>query len=305
MSGVDLFVVENFMTKDPFIISKDLKLTEVLKEFLKRGITASPVVDQHKNEILGMITELSLARCLLVYRLREQKKDRVAHYLDLLEPFVNIEQGEELAAVIKAMLKSPTKRVLITEGRQIKGILSPKDLLRFLGGESSSQHNLFQELEATKDQLKALSFEVKDLKKDLLHFEKMFMDSPYMMHAVDKSGTIVYANNMAHAALGYDPSELIGKSIYDIYSDAVLNEVKEGFHEVQEKGFHKLTYSAMKTKNREIIKVDIVSTALFDARGDFVHTISIWRKIDSEQMLRSLSGIIDHQDLVNLSSKPF
>ena len=49
----------------------------------------------------------------------------------------------------------------------------------------------------------------------------------------------------------------------------------------------------MMTKKQQKIRVDIASSALKDHHGKFIGTISVARVIDSDELLRTLHGVLN------------
>ena len=101
------------------------------------------------------------------------------------------------------------------------------------------------------------------------------------------------ANKKIHSALGYNESELLGKSFTDLYAKSMHHEALQGLNQIKENGSHNHIYSSMIKKNGEKLRVDIVSSALRDHDGKFIATISAAQEVDSENLLRALNGTLD------------
>ncbi len=285
----------DLMTPEPKMVGSGESLQDVIKLFLEHGITSSPVINP-VGEILGVLTELSLVKAYMLHKLKLVKNDRVGHHIDLLEPVSYISTDTPIPEVLRTMLSSPTHRLLVKNGEKIAGILSPKDLMRGMLGEANPMQNLRQKLKETETQLRDSLSAVKNLKENLKVYQRVFHETPYMMHAVDRDGKILMANKREHEILGYDNGALVGKTIFDVYSPPMHREAKKGLENVIETGHQNITYTSLMKKDGSTIRCDVVSSAIVDSEGKFISTISALRPIDAEELLRSLHGVLSESE---------
>ena len=286
----------DLMTPNPKMVGSGESLQDVIKLFLEQGITSSPVINP-MGEILGTLTELALVKAYMLHKLKLQKNDRVGHHIDLLEPISYITVDTPIPEALRAMLGSPTNRLLVkNENKKIVGIVSPKDLMRGMLGEANPMQNLRQKLKETETQLKESLFAVKNLKENLKVYQRVFHETPYLMHAVDRDGKILIANKREHETLGYKDGALIGKTIFDIYPPSMHKEAQAGLEKVIETGHHNMTYTSLLKMDGSTIRCDIVSSAILDNDGNFVSTISALRPLDAEELLRSLHGVLGESE---------
>ena len=285
----------NLMTPNPKMISSSSTLEDVLHVFLNNGITSSPVINP-LGEILGMLSEITLLKAFTLHKTKFQKSDKVGHHLELLDPVSFIPSTATLAEVLKEMLATPTHRILVkNEKNKIVGIISPKDIMRAMIGEANPNQNVREKLLETEEALKQSAKKIQSIEKTLEVYQKAFQETPYMMHAADVDGKILMANRCEHENLGYDEQELIGKSIYEIYPASMHTQVADGLKTIIEKGRHPLTYTTLVRKNGSLIRCDVTSSSLVDNDGKFKSTITVFRIIDSEALLRSLHGVVDEE----------
>lgn len=285
----------DLMTPNPKMVGSGESLQDVIKLFLDQGITSSPVINP-VGEILGALTELGLVKAYMLHKLKLQKNDRVGHHIDLLDPISYVDIDTPVSETLRAMLASSTHRLLVKSGKKIVGIISPKDLMRGMLGEANPMQNLREKLKETETQLRESLSTVKNLKENLKVYQRVFHETPYMMHAVDRNGKILMANKREHDALGYNNGELVGKTIFDIYSPAMHKEAQQGLEKIIETGRQNITYTSMIKKDGSTIRCDIISSAIVDSQGKFVSTISALRPIDAEELLRSLHGILSESE---------
>ena len=121
-------------------------------------------------------------------------------------------------------------------------------------------------------------------------------DAKSVLQSVGPNGGIILANEKRHEALGYEPGELLSKTIFDLYPPSVHKEAAAGLKKVMADGRHNLTYSSMVKKDGGIIRVDLASTSLRDENRPFLGTFPVSRQYGSDARLRSLHGLFEDED---------
>jgi PAS domain S-box-containing protein len=285
-------VAREFMTQQPLCLTVDTELREAMHIFLDHNITSAPVQDKN-GKLLGVLTELDLVKGILRHHIELEEHATIAKHMDLLEKASCVGENDTVTVVIKAIVQSTAHRVIVVDRIQrIVGIISPKDVLKIVFGEIKTSPNLQEQLKQALAKVEELSREVEFLSRDREQYEKLFLESPYMIHSVDYEGKIIMANRKIHDVLGYAQGELLGKSIYDIYPKGLHKEAKNGLESIIDKGFHGLTYTTMLTKEGAPKRVDLASSALRSKSGEFLATITISRLVDSDALLRALHGVV-------------
>ncbi len=99
---------------------------------------------------------------------------------------------------------------------------------------------------------------------------------PDMIHSVDTSGKIVYANRMVTSLLGHSTDDLYTMNIRQLYPPEILEAVEKGFQEVKETG-EKSVESLLMAKDGTRIPVEMRTLVLHDAHGSFAKTFTISR----------------------------
>ncbi len=132
-----MLIAKDLMTKDPIVLQSNDDPRAILKIFLEKRLTALPVADQGSN-ILGILSEMNLVKIMVQFA-ADGKGKKIGNYSSLFLPAIFVTESDNLGNVVKAMVGSSTHRVLVrNKMEKVIGIISPKDLLRVLAGESSS-----------------------------------------------------------------------------------------------------------------------------------------------------------------------
>lgn len=286
----------DLMTPNPKSIASGDTLEDVIKLFLDQGITSSPVKNP-LGETLGVFTELSLLKAFMLHKAKFAKSDRVGHHVELFDTPSYIDAHAPLNDVLKLLIQTSNHRLLVRDEQQkIIGIISPKDIMRAMIGVANPVQNIKEKLKETEEKLKSSLHKLSEIEKHLDVYQSVFQETPYMIHAADAAGKIIMSNRSEHEALGYQMGELIGRTIYDLYADNMHGEAKRGLELIKEKGFHNMTYTTLLKKDGSSIRCDIVSSALKDKDGQFLSTVTVLRPVDSEELLRTLNGIVNDAD---------
>lgn len=285
----------DIMTPDPKMLSSTESLQEVVRYFLDHHIKSSPVI--HPNgEILGILTEFSLVKAYMAHKGKFNLSHQVGHHTELLDPVSYIGYDANLFTILNQMIEAPTHRLLVRDiHKKVIGIICPRDLMTIMVGDLQSTHNLQDRLKESEYLLRQSLTKIEQLERHYEVYSQVFHEIPYMMHAVDENGIIIMANKREHKVLGFADGELVGKSIFELYSPSVHGEAKRGLKTVIETGKHSVTYTTLIRKDGTPIKCDIASSALRDENGKFLSTISVLRPIDTEELLRALNGIVNDE----------
>lgn len=285
-SGVRVPSVREFMS--PALVSVTTKTTLDAADqiFTQARVSTVPVLTPAGNAV-AVMSDFSLLTCLLKRNLEQGGgKNLVGNYLTELDAVVTIEADEPITNAFKLMIQSPSHRLYVTENGELKGALSPKDMLRFFqgpleGAAAGESHEVIEARQKVRQELDVLRHKVVD-------YEQVFLHSPYMMHSMNLEGEITMANHMLHLVLGYEPGELLGKTMYDIYPSSAHKDAEEGLNTVRSLGFHPFINVLMVKKNKELVKVDIATTLRKNDKGKAAGTITIGKLNDNSAMLAYL-----------------
>lgn len=282
------------MTKNPTVLLSSDELKKTSQLFVEKNISSAPV-ENPIGEVLGVLTELNLARAFIRnYNISDSTNNKITHNKEFLIEATFVYEDATIINVLNAVLKAPHHRVLVkNKADNLVGIISPKDILAILLGEQKRFHDIKKQLEESNKKLKDLDEKLSDLEQITEKYHSLYDDAPMMMHSLDPNGIIIMANKKIHIELGYDEGELLGKSLTDLYAQSMHHEAIQGLKQIKEKGSHNHIYSSMVKKNGEKLRVDIVSSALRDHNGNFMATISAAQEVDSENLLRALNGTLE------------
>jgi len=284
---------KELMTPKPLVLQSGADVLDALKLFMDHDLHYVPVVTP-LNEVLGLFSDFALSKACLINYMTPQHQNKVISHQGLFVEASYVEEDSALDVVMRELSRAPSHRLLVVnKQRKLVGVISPKDVLRLLGGTVKRNADIKNELKKTQEEATRLTKRLDDLNHSFEIYRNLFEDSPNMMHSVDESGTILMANARMHSVLGFNHGELIGQSLSVIYPKTVLHEAIAGLETIKDKGFHHMTYTSMQRKNGEKIRIDITSSALRDHEGQFVGTISVSREVDAEDLLRALNGIVD------------
>lgn len=284
---------KSVMTKDPFLLGSGEAIVDAVEVYNAKNFTTAAVITP-LGEILGQLTDMDLLKALVHHKNQGVKYSKVIHAREYFDPVFFVNEDDHLKEVIRVMTRSSTHRVLV-KGKhdKIVGIISPKDILHRLHQSESQEESLFEELQNLYKENETLKEKLSEMSNYLRTYDAVFQSGLYMLHSIDENGKIILANEKLHDSLGYEPGELLGKTIFDLYPATVHREAAAGLKKVMADGRHNLTYSSMVKKDGSTIRVDLASASLRDENGNFLGTFTISRQYGSEAMLRSLHGVFD------------
>jgi CBS domain-containing protein len=123
--------ISDLMTAKLMTVTKKTPLVDAIDIIVKYNITGIPVVDK-KNRIVGIISEKDML--CLSYRLQNQEYSSTDSSLvvgDVMTTdVVSFDKDDKLADVCKCLMTSSFRRVPITSGGILVGLISRKDLLK-------------------------------------------------------------------------------------------------------------------------------------------------------------------------------
>ena len=118
-------LASDVMIKDVVVISETAPLKEVTHLFAERKITGAPVVNA-QGELVGVLSETDIIR----------KSNSIGAWSPntagqiMTKPPVTVPPDTTLKRVCELMYNRRIHRVVVAEGRQIRGIITTMDILR-------------------------------------------------------------------------------------------------------------------------------------------------------------------------------
>ena len=134
MSQVEADSVESIMTSKVETVEPKESLKIALKRIVARNIGGIVVVE--KDEPIGILTERDISRC--VVRGTNALKRQVKNVMS--SPLVTISPTESVHDAIALMLKHGIRRLPVVKQRRLVGIVSERDVLRWVLRVSYEPH---------------------------------------------------------------------------------------------------------------------------------------------------------------------
>src|SRR5215510_3090608 len=127
------------MIKDVISVSETTPLKEVAKMFVERKITGAPVVNDD-GELVGVISETDIIR----------KTNNIGAWSPstagqiMTKPAVTVAAYRRVQRVCEMMYNRRIHRVVVAEGKDIKGILTTMDILRAIATNLKGGDDIFK-----------------------------------------------------------------------------------------------------------------------------------------------------------------
>lgn len=271
-----MVLAKDMMHTSTPILSFDVNVPKAIEYFQlhNHGWVA---ISASSDRFHGVLTEAGMVRVWLRYQTQKEREALIL-YRDLLDPIQLINENEVFAEVVKKLMIAVGHRVfVINSAGNVVGHISAKDVLACFHADPIGGSKAL-----TQDE---------SLKSHLYLYESFFSKSPFMMHSVNQKGEIQMANEMLHAMLGYSYGELIGKTIFDLYSKEVHKLAAAGIKTIFAKGYHKVVQSQMMHKNGSLVDVELVSRVLEDQNKQPIGTITVSRPMNMESLIKALPAI--------------
>lgn len=128
----------DIMTPNASTLSESTRPEEAFQLFVSKKITAIPVL-KSTGEVAGILTELVMIRIIIEHR-QKQIPQTLADFSALFYPEKTVLRDATIDKIIKAMVASPTQRVVVKDlGANILGVISPKDILKLLASARAAE----------------------------------------------------------------------------------------------------------------------------------------------------------------------
>jgi CBS domain-containing protein len=144
------FTVRDLMTPDPEVMRENEPLISAVRKMLRRRVSGAPVVDAG-GKLVGVVSEYDLLawhdRALNELAKNESDLDP-SRYGSIIEsetiasivtrPATSIEQDADMTSALRLMLERRLRRLPVTDGGQLVGVISRADILRGMAHHWSS-----------------------------------------------------------------------------------------------------------------------------------------------------------------------
>lgn len=280
--------IPELMTKDPVVIPVANDIQKTIELFLEVGMTSVPVIDNY-GKLVGTLTEMNLITAFFRLETRKDGKDKIIHHVDLLEPIETATETDLLSDLIKKMVKAKSHRVVVLDKRgRVVGIISPKDVLKAVTGNSARLTKSQRELQEAREHVKRVLGELENAQQVIGKLQGYLQEAPYMIHSVDSRGKVILSNVRIEAALGYGPGQMNGMLIDELYTADHLDDARAGLRQIMQEGRIDPLRTTMRKKNGDALQVETMSTALHNQKGEFLATITMSRPVTND-MFNSLA----------------
>lgn len=267
----------------------DALLLEVANSLVRApGQRAVVLDDSHK--LVGFVSEPKLLKALLI-AMTNNKTLRLRDQSDLLDPALAISSEMKFPEILKQIVQSPRGLLVQDFARRVLGVVGVRDVLEALVRDTSSEQSK-RTLQEAQTRVQAEVHDASNVSEALLLYQGLFESSPYMIHSLDAKGRVLIGNRAFHAALGYPPGALHGKTFQDLYSEKHWQAAERGLREIMEKGTSTHVKTSMKHRDGSLLPVDLRSTVLKDSSDKFVGTISVARRLDNDEEVHSIMELI-------------
>lgn len=128
-------------------------------------------------------------------------------------------------------------------------------------------------------------------------YRDLYENAPDMFSSVDvATKKIVECNQTFAKATGFSKKEIIGKSVFDIYDPACLDEVKYAFESFLKTGSVKNARFKLKKKDGGVIDISLNVSAVRDYSGQIIYSRSVFRDIGEQK--RTAEIVKRHTEIV-------
>lgn len=114
----------DIMTRNTVSVKEDTPIYEAVKLLVEHNISCMPVVEDDMT-LVGILSEKDLV--ILFYGNEEDEKKTVADFMT--QPPIYFDENDSVKDVSDFLVKNLFRRVLITSGKKVVGIISIKDVL--------------------------------------------------------------------------------------------------------------------------------------------------------------------------------
>ena len=121
-----MFETKTIMTTDVLFVKRQTPINQAIEILLENNITGLPVVNDDMT-LAGIISEKDVLKLLSDWN---DDSDKVEDYMT--ENVTSFDQDENLIAICECLVKNHFRRVPITAGGKLTGIISRKDVIKYI-----------------------------------------------------------------------------------------------------------------------------------------------------------------------------
>ncbi|MEN6386800.1 MAG: CBS domain-containing protein [Phycisphaerales bacterium] len=121
-----MFKAKTIMSTKLIYVKRQTEVYDAIRTLVENNITGLPVVNDDMT-IAGIITEKDVLR--LLYE-TENKSEKVEDFMT--KGVVSFNEEDSLIDIAECLIKNSFRRVLITSGGKLVGIISRKDIIAYI-----------------------------------------------------------------------------------------------------------------------------------------------------------------------------
>ena len=118
--------IEEIMSTDIVSVTPETPIARVIELLVENDITGMPVVDSAEH-VVGIVTEKNVMGLLSG---SETASGKVRDYMT--EDVVSFDVGDDVIGVCECLVNNHFRRVPIVRERRLAGIISRRDLIRYI-----------------------------------------------------------------------------------------------------------------------------------------------------------------------------
>ena len=120
-----MFQTKDVMTKDVICVRIDTSIFEAIEIMANNGVSGVPVVDEDMT-LVGILSEHDVLHLLHTHK---QERDRTVGEF-MTQSVVYFKENDSLLDICNSLRDSSIRRIPVTSGGKVTGIISRSDILR-------------------------------------------------------------------------------------------------------------------------------------------------------------------------------
>ncbi len=116
----------DIMTKDIITLTPETTIAEAIDKIINNKISGAPVLDA-QGEIAGVVTEKDL---LVAYDFIKKFGEAIKEFMS--RDIIGISEETPVEEISQLLVQRNIKRVPVLEGKKVLGIVSRRDVLRYI-----------------------------------------------------------------------------------------------------------------------------------------------------------------------------
>lgn len=287
-------VIQTVISVPTLVLNSSDKIYDALDKMLERELSTCPVVD-HNGKFLGQITDVIFIKALIL--IRSGKK--LDYIFELSEYFLNpptISSFSSIEEVATKIFSSKSQRIFVVDStNKLQGVISPKNVLKFLAMEFGYISSGESDGKVTKEQqiladLKEIQQKYNTANERKTAFEKVLETADSLVLIFDSELKLFFVNKTAVESLGLklDPSGEL--TLKEVLSEQSFREVTGFLDQCQKEqsDFHLNSYFSLNTAAGDEFRIE--ANVNISCRNDgFISLIG--KNINADKLLKQLNGI--------------